>query len=74
MATDPRDDDAFDEAIARHYARQQEGLPPALEPHPGYATLIEAWVAHQEWLEEEFRLGRLPAYPLPALPDSPPEE
>lgn len=40
----------LEEAVAAHYAREQAGLPPPLEPHPGYATLVEAWVAHRKWL------------------------
>jgi len=66
MTNNPHD---LDTAIAQHYAKQQEGLPPPLEPHPGYATLIEAWTAHQRWLIAERKAGRLPA-PVPvALPD-----
>jgi hypothetical protein len=34
-------------AVAQHYARQQEGAPPPVHPHPGYATLGEAWAAYQ---------------------------
>ena len=42
--------DQLDDAVARHYARQAEGLPSPCEPHPGYATLGEAIIAHRRWL------------------------
>jgi hypothetical protein len=63
----------FDDDVAKHYARQQDGLPPPVTPHKGYATLIEAWIAHKHWLSEERRLGRLPAPTPRALPDPPQE-
>lgn len=64
--------DAVEAAVARHYARQQEGLPPPLEPHPGHATLLDAIIAHRRWLEAQFPPDR-PTAPTPAaLPDSPP--
>jgi hypothetical protein len=61
--------DDLNDAVVQHYARKQEGLPPPLEPHPGYATLIEAWIAHRKWLSETFPLP----LPRPVRPDSPPE-
>ena len=45
-------DDSLDGAVARHYARQQVGLPPPCEP--GYATLGEAIVAHRRWVAEHY--------------------
>ena len=57
LINDPRD---LEDAIVRHYARQQEGLPPPLEPHPGYASLAEAWVTHKKWLAEQYPQGRVP--------------
>jgi hypothetical protein len=51
---------AREEAIARHYARQQEGLPPL---PPGYKT--HSWrlrTAHQDWSSE-----REPGYMQHAL-------
>jgi hypothetical protein len=45
------DDDrkrALDEAIVRHYARQQEGLPP---PAP---STIYLWGPHRRWLAEQY--------------------
>ena len=43
MATKKQDDAA--KAIANHYARNQQGLPPPAEPHPGYPSLGAAWMA-----------------------------
>ena len=31
-----------------------EGLPPPCDPHPGYATVEEAIIAHRRWLREQF--------------------
>jgi len=65
----------LDAAIARHYARDQEGLPPPAERHAGFPSLEAKRRAHIEWLMDEYRLGRLPVQvPPPLLPDSPPEE
>jgi hypothetical protein len=36
---------SLDDAVARFYARQQEGLPPPVDPHPGYPNLGAAWLA-----------------------------
>lgn len=54
--------------IARHYAEQQKGLPPPLDPHPGFATLGEAWVAGRRYFREKYPLSNLPA-PPPVRPD-----
>jgi hypothetical protein len=59
---------SLDATVARHYARDAEGLPPPCEPHPGYATLTVAWLGNRRWLEEHYPLGA----PTPvALPDPP---
>jgi hypothetical protein len=72
------DDDTRDleAAITKHYARDQEGLPPPVAPFGGkYATNQEAWVAHRRWLSEGLRSGRLPVRTPPAvLPDPPSQE
>ena len=70
-------DHSLDDLIAAHYARQQEGLPPPLEPHPGYATWLDAFLAHRRWLREHFPLETLvdrarARWGLPARPGSPP--
>jgi hypothetical protein len=45
---DDRDRDPLDAAIARHYACQQEGLPP-LPP-----SRTDLYVAHRHWLMERY--------------------
>lgn len=67
------DKDHVEAAIVQHYAREQEGLPPPCEPHPGYATLIEAWVAHRKRLTEEFphHSRSAPVTEPPAVPSEP---
>jgi len=66
MSTNPLED-----AVARHYANQQATLLPPLEPHPGFATLTDAILAHRRWLDAHYPPG---APPPVALPDPPPEE
>ena len=44
--------DPLDAAIARHYAREQEGLPP---PVP---STMHLWIPHRRWLREYFPLPR----------------
>jgi hypothetical protein len=64
----------LDAAIAQHYARHQAGLPPPIDPHPGYASFLEAYVARRRWLSEQFPPSN-PAPPTPvALPDPPSAE
>jgi hypothetical protein len=67
---------AVEAAIAQHYARQQEGLPPPCEPHPGYATFGEAWVAHRKRLTEEFphHSRSAPVTGPPVVLPEPPQE
>ena len=76
MADDSRDLD-LDAAVARHYARDQEGLPPPVEPHKGYASLQDAMLAHRRQLRAQYpdhdRSVPLKGPPV-VLPDSPPEE
>jgi hypothetical protein len=55
--TKPRN--PLEDAVARHYARATDGLPPPVDPHPGYATLVEAWVDHRrsqqaDWLKKTY--------------------
>jgi hypothetical protein len=38
-------DDALDDAIARHYAKQQEGLPPLPPPTPSLRQPHRQWLA-----------------------------
>jgi hypothetical protein len=55
---DPHDDDhrdhALDDAVARHYARQQEGLPP---PAPSTAHLR---IPHRRYLRKYYPVPRPP--------------
>ena len=67
MADEREERDEVEAAVAAHYAQQQAGLPPPLEPHPGYPSLGAAWVAHRRWLSEEHRAGRLPVRVPPAV-------
>ena len=64
------DRDPLDAAIARHYARDADGLPPPCEPHPGNASVGEAMVAHRRWLREHYPQGA----PAVVLSKPPPAE
>jgi hypothetical protein len=70
MPHDPLD--AANAAVARYYARQQEGLLPPCDPHPGYATFQEAFIAHRTWLREQFPQHHSDPAPTPAAPPNPP--
>ena len=77
-ADDEREDFSLDEAVARHYARQQADLPP-MPPDPGHEARAAHYSASLAWVRENHRrvLAGLPtvAPPTPvALPDPPPEE
>jgi len=74
MSDDPVSDPDLEAAVARHYARQQEGLPPPCDPHPGYATFGEALIAHRRWLREQFPQHYRNQDPTPAAPPDPPRE
>ena len=64
-------DESLNDAIVRHYARQQAGLPPMPPDPQDSLSFIDAMVAHRRYLEEHYPE---PATAPVALPDPPPAE